>query len=179
MTVCIGYTGVQFGDEQKLRLFQREVDPATGGETWVDRTASEDPASDVICATVGSLGLFLVAERAVLEVGIDIKPGSDPNTINLGSGGTVPVGILSSADFDARTVDPLTVTLAGAAVKLRGKGTAMAAAQDVNADGVLDLVVHVETSALELTEGDIEGVLEGQTFGGVRIRGADSVRIVP
>jgi hypothetical protein len=112
-------------------------------------------------------------------VEIDIKPGSFPNSINLGSRGAVPVAIISTAAFDARTVDPTTVTLAGAQVRLRGRGTPMASIEDVNGDGLLDLVVHVSTEALQLSESDTEAILEGQTFGGTRIRGADSVRIVP
>jgi hypothetical protein len=114
-----------------------------------------------------------------IQVAIDIKPGSFPNSINLGSGGTVPVAILSSATFDATTVDPLTVTLANARVKLKGKGTPMASFQDINDDGLLDLVVHVSTEAIELSQTDTEAVLEGQTFGGTPIRGVDSVRVVP
>ncbi len=50
---------------------------------------------------------------------IDIKPGSDLNSINLGSNGTIPVAIFSTVDFDATTVDPLTVTLADASVKVK------------------------------------------------------------
>lgn len=55
----------------------------------------------------------------------------------------------------------------------------MADADDVNGDGVLDLVVHVETSGLALTEGDTEAVLDGETFDGTPIWGSDSVRVVP
>ena len=40
----------------------------------------------------------------VVAVAIDIKPGGVPNSINLGSNGKVPVAILSTATFDARTV---------------------------------------------------------------------------
>jgi hypothetical protein len=112
-------------------------------------------------------------------VAIDIKPGGFPNSINLGSGGTVPVAILSAPGFDATTVNPTTVTLAGAQVKLKGKGTPMASFDEVNGDGLLDLVVHVSTEALQLSETDTEAILEGQTFGGTLIRGTDSVRIVP
>lgn len=122
---------------------------------------------------------FLVPNPlAFLPVQIDIKPGSFPNSINLGSNGTVPVAIFSTAAFDATTVDPTTVTLANAGVQLRGNGTPIASAQDVNGDGRLDLVVHVSTEALQLTSGDVEAVLEGRTFSGQRIRGTDSVRIV-
>jgi hypothetical protein len=112
-------------------------------------------------------------------VTIDIKPGSNPNSINLGSGGTVPVAILSTPGFDATTVNPTTVTLAGAQVQLKGKGTPMASSEDVNGDGLLDLVVHVSTEALQLSETDTEAILEGQTFSGTPVRGIDSARIVP
>jgi hypothetical protein len=113
------------------------------------------------------------------RVQIDIKPGSDPNSINLGSNGTVPVAIFSTADFDATSVDPTSVTLADAEVKVKGNGTPMASEQDVNQDGLTDLVVHVSTSGLALTDGDVEAVLEGETFDGLRIQGSDFVRIVP
>lgn len=129
-----------------------------------------DEADDVINS---------VLQRLVTPVNIDIKPGSFPNSINLGSRGVVPVAIISTTAFDARTVDPITVTLAGAQVRLRGNGTAMASFEDIDGDGLLDLVVHVSTQALQLSGGDIEAILEGQTFGGTRIRGVDSVRIVP
>lgn len=112
-------------------------------------------------------------------VSIDIKPGEYPNTINLGSNGVVPVAILSTMIFDATQVDPLTVTLASAPVALKGKGTPMAVIKDVNGDGLLDLLVHVETEALQLSETDTEAILLGMTFGGEHIVGRDSVRIVP
>jgi len=120
----------------------------------------------------------VIAAPVVTEVHIDIKPGSFPNSINLGSQGTVPVAILSTPTFDARTVDPLSITLASATVALKGKGTPMASFQDVNQDGLLDLVVHVDTQALQLTVGDTVAILEGQTFDGRRIRGSDTVRVV-
>jgi hypothetical protein len=85
----------------------------------------------------------------------------------------------SSPRFDVTTVDPTTVTLADAAVKLKGKGTPMASAEDVNNDGRQDLVVHVLTSALQLSATDTLAVLKGQTFDGMPIQGSDTVRIVP
>ncbi len=115
----------------------------------------------------------------VKTMAIDIKPGVYPNSINLGSHGTVPVAILSSETFDATTVDPLTVTLAGANVRLKGKGTPMSSLQDVNGDERMDLLVHVETEALELTSTSEEAVLEGSTYSGRKIRGTDTVKIVP
>ncbi|UCG56658.1 MAG: cadherin-like domain-containing protein, partial [Phycisphaerales bacterium] len=82
---------------------------------------------------------------------IDIKPGSYPNAINLGSNGVVPVAILSTADFSApEKVNPENVFLAGSGVAVRGKGSKYLASQeDVNADGLLDLVVKIETENLD------------------------------
>ena len=114
-----------------------------------------------------------------LTVAIDIKPGSDVNSINLGSNGVVPVAIFSTATFDARQIDPASVTLAGAHVKVQGKGSYQSSLQDVNGDGRMDLVVQVVTQALELTAGDTRAFLEGTTFGGQRFIGVDTIRVVP
>ena len=133
-----------------------------------------------------SIGLgsnFLVASPGIalneLPVKIDIKPGSFPNSINLGSRGTVPVAIFSDGDFDATTVDRLTVKLAGAPVLLKRNGTPMASVEDVNGDGLPDLVVHVSTEDLQLSDAAIAAVLEGKTYSGTQIRGRDTVKVVP
>jgi hypothetical protein len=127
----------------------------------------------------GTYDAFVAKLTHFTTVTIDIKPNSSPNTINLGSGGVVPVAILSSASFDATTVDPLTVTLASAPVKLKGSGTPQVLVQDVNGDGRLDLVIHIQTEALQLSANDTQAVLEAETFGGTAIVGTDLVRIVP
>jgi len=90
-----------------------------------------------------------------LTVSIDIKPDESPNSINLGSKGVVPVAIISSATFDATTVNPITITLAEASVKLEGNGTPMASFQDVNG-WALRLSSSRSTTALELSTGDTQ-----------------------
>ncbi len=95
------------------------------------------------------------------------------------SNGKLDVAILSSATFDATTVDPASVTLAGAAVATQGKGTPMTSIADVNGDGRLDLLLHFNTQDLQLTKTDTQAVLTGQTFSGQLVRGTDSIRIVP
>jgi len=115
-----------------------------------------------------------------LQVAIDIKPGDFPNSINLGSAGVVPVAILSSPTIDATRVDPASLTLAGAAVRLIGHGKRDGCqVTDVNGDSRLDLVCQFETQQLTLTPGDAVATLTGRTFAGTSIEGHDSVRIVP
>jgi hypothetical protein len=113
-------------------------------------------------------------------VDIDIKPGSDPNSINLSSAGVVPVAILSSVYFDATAqVDPDTVALAGASVKMVGKsGKLLCHDEDVNGDGLHDLVCKVYTAELEIELGDSTATLEAITWDGTPIRGEDSIQIV-
>jgi len=111
--------------------------------------------------------------------GRSARHGAHEGAINLGSQGKTPVAILSAADFDATEVDPLSVVLASAPVKLKGNGSPMASLEDVNGDGFLDLVVHVDTQSLELSAEDTEATLTGQTYAGQAIEGTDSVRIVP
>ena len=114
------------------------------------------------------------------EVDIDIKPGSEPNSINLNSSGVVPVAILSSDTFDATTIDPATVSLAGARVRMVGKSERYLAHQeDVNGDELIDLVCQVYTAQFMIVVGESVAVLEGNTYNGTPVRGEDSVRIVP
>ena len=110
---------------------------------------------------------------------IDIKPGSDLNSINLGSHGVIPVAVLTTNDFDATTVDPDTVEIAGSSVALRGNGNRLLASfEDVDDDGDIDLVLQVETENLTLETGATEATLTGETFDGHQIVGVDTIVIV-
>jgi hypothetical protein len=137
-------------------------------------------------AVVAGLGLGLAAlcfwtmegldrpahANVVPRESVDIKPGSEPNSINLKSKGVIPVAILSSPDFDATFVDPVTVVFAGAS-PLRW------AVEDVDGDGFLDLVLHYRTQETDIVPGDIEACVTGHLFDGVPIQGCDSVGTVP
>jgi hypothetical protein len=116
-----------------------------------------------------------------IEVEIDIKPGSSPNAINMGSHGLIPVAIFSEVDFDATTVDADTIELSGLTVAARGKGNKlMAHTEDVDGDGLLDLVVHVATANFD-PESQQNGVavLTGETSDGEPIEGSDEITLVP
>ena len=118
------------------------------------------------------------------EIQIDIKPGSDLNNINLKSRGVVPVAVLTTDDFDAGTIEPDTVTFAGAA-PVRWK------LEDVDDDGDVDMLFHFRTHDLKLdesitkaagaaesTETTLRLRLTGNRTDGEVIQGTDEVRIV-
>jgi hypothetical protein len=114
-----------------------------------------------------------------ITVAIDIKPGSLPNSINLGSSGVIPVAIFSDTNFDATTVRPETVALAGASVRMVGKSDKyLCHTEDINADGLDDLVCQVYTAQFMIEPGEATVVLEALTTDGTIVRGEDSVRIV-
>ena len=151
----------------------------TGGSGTLTVTYDNNTTYDLDFVTAPATSITLVNTAGPEQVSIDIKPGSNPNSINPGSNGLVPVAILSSAVFDATQVDPTSVSLAGARVAVRGKGKFMAHEEDVNGDGLVDLVVQVETQGFD--DLGVGGTVEltGITFGGEDIVGYDEVVIVP
>jgi hypothetical protein len=115
----------------------------------------------------------------VIEVTIDIKPGSEPNSINPKSKGKIPVAILSTADFDAtQEVDKESLTF-GKTGDEDCLSFCTKSDEDVNVEGLDDVVCHFNTQDTDFEDGDTEGILKGQTVDGVPIEGRDSVRIVP
>lgn len=115
--------------------------------------------------------------RFGIPVDVDIKPGDEANHINLRSQGNVSVAILSTEAFDATAIDPLTVTVAGASVRIKPNGTLASSLEDINGDGLLDLVVHVNTASLQLTNVDNEVLVEGETLGGQFFFGTDTIEV--
>jgi len=113
-----------------------------------------------------------------IEVPIDIKPGSIRNPVNPGSRGVLPAVVFSTTEFDAATVDPDSLRLAGASVF---QDTANSTHyEDINGDGLSDLVVHFDTEELngmELSQGS--ATLVGNTYSDDCIQGRDAVTLVP
>ncbi len=133
---------------------------------------------------VESYGDFFAIDNFVfsvlpVEVLIDIKPGSDPNSFNNDGHGVIPVAILTTDSFDAATVDPFSVSLNGAAVRVKGKSGNAGSLEDVDNDGDLDLVVQIEDVDGTYQAGDTLATLTGVTVDGFDIVGQDTIRIVP
>jgi hypothetical protein len=154
------------------------------GQTWEQISVLENP--DVSSMTIhddilyvatftdanDTAYIYKLGLLTEIEVEIDIKPGSFPNSINLKSKGKVPVAILTTDDFDASDVNPDTVDFAGAN-PLRW------IMEDVDNDGDHDMLLHFKTQELDLTKESTEATLEGETYDVIKIIGTDSVNIVP
>ncbi len=132
----------------------------------------------VLAAIAASLMAVAVVQATsdLIAVDIDIKPATSPNDINLKSKGSISVAILSTPEFDATSVDPLSVQFGPAGANERhGKGHIV----DVDGDGDLDLQLHFRTQETGIEVGDTEADLTGQTFDGQAIGGCDTIRTVP
>ena len=105
---------------------------------------------------------------------VDIKPGSFPNSINIKSMGVVPVAILGTPEFDPTTIDPTTLAFGP-----DGASAVSYSIEDVDGDGLLDLIAHFAQKATGIACGDTAAIISGETFSGLSIDGADSVNPVP
>lgn len=111
-----------------------------------------------------------------ISVEIDIKPCSDPNSINLKAKGLVPVAVLTDDNFDAMNVDPVTVEFAGAyPVTWTAEDVGYDCGED---DGDVDLLLFYKTQELNLSPDSTEADLDGYTIDGVPIEGVDMIKIV-
>lgn len=55
----------------------------------------------------------------------------------------------------------------------------MTSFEDVNGNGLPDLLVHINTETFQLSEGDTDAILEAETYNRMPVRGLDTVRVVP
>lgn len=142
---------------------------------------------DEVSLLVGSSGPTLI------EVAVDVKPGGDDNPINLkvnlkqqgrapAAGGALPVAILGAAEYAVEEIDGESVLLgdprlSGAVQPWRW------GLEDVNGDGLADLVLHYSivdmVVAGAIDHATTELWLLGSTLDGTMVMGGDVVRIVP
>jgi hypothetical protein len=164
-TLSTGFTGSVLALVGEQSLIASVTASGIAGETPFELSASD---------TAYYYGIPLPT-----QILVDIKPGSDPNSINLGSHGVTPVAILSEEDgFDATTLDGSIVTFAGALAQHW-------AIEDVNEDGIMDMILHFRTQELALDGDSTEASIEISGFDEVAdqdvvtFSGTDSVNIVP
>jgi probable HAF family extracellular repeat protein len=117
----------------------------------------------------------LTPQQVVPEpVAIDVKPGSSENPINPRSNGVISIAILSTNSFDPSTVDQASVEFGPNQALATGRGQL----QDVNGDGLPDLVLHFRTQDSGIQCGDTSVSITGQTVDGTPIQGSDSITTV-
>jgi len=184
VTIGSGVTAVWIGVTHNLRTI---LEATTGGNAGTkDVTADSETFStlpdpwvqdQITCSDCGWRYQLIIATPILINIDIDIKPGSDPNCFNNDGHGVIPVAILGSDTFDATTVDPITVTLDSQAVKAKGNGDPQTNIEDVNGDGFDDLIVKIIDEDGIYEQGTGTATLTGELFDGTSIEGTDSICI--
>ncbi|MHC4084601.1 MAG: hypothetical protein ACYSWZ_02230 [Planctomycetota bacterium] len=134
---------------------------------------------------------LLTPVPAVLEVAVDIKPGSCPNPVNVKSSGVLPIAILGTVDYDVTTIDPTSIRLTGVEPLRSGYedvATPVSDSNDCNCitegpDGFLDLTLKFKTQRIveavgDVNDGDVLTLeLTGVLYDETPIEGADCILI--
>jgi hypothetical protein len=92
----------------------------------------------------------------------------------------VPVAILSSATFDATTVDLQSVCFGDAdtpSERACQEAHKKLYREDVNRDGHVDAVLHFRVKQTGIDKGDTSACLTGRTSQGGPFQGCDAVRV--
>jgi hypothetical protein len=116
---------------------------------------------------------------AVQQINIEIKPGSGEFApVNPKAKGSIPVALLSSAQFNALEVDYPSLRFGATGneiswVRCDKDGT------DVDGDGRLDLVCHFDNQAAGFDAGDLSGIVRGKTADGRPFEGRGLLKVVP
>lgn len=118
------------------------------------------------------------ADCGGITVQIDIKPGSYPNSIKLQEQGSIPVAIFGTQDFYVADVDVESLRLEGAMVRILNGKKILYSYEDINSDGLNDLVVQFDRGEFNPTAGDSEATVTGSTYSGSEFTGTDSVRVI-
>ena len=127
------------------------------------------------CYRGGDCAILAVFGNNVIDVSIDIKPGSGRNPINLKSRGNIPVAILTSETFDATQVNWETVRFGPSGATESHQRVHV---KDADYDGDMDVVLHFKTRDTGILCGDTEASLTGETFSGEEFTGSDVIQIV-
>ncbi len=106
---------------------------------------------------------------------VDIKPGSDPNSVNVRSTGVIPVAILTTPGFDASGVDVSSLGFGRDGIRFAASPV-HSALEDVDGDGDLDLILQFLTQDTNIIAGDTFAAVWGRTIAGMAIAGIDRVR---
>ena len=138
---------------------------ATVATASTDPVAANDDATDSV--------------EVYLPVELDVQPVEPVSTLAARDRGAVPVAVLTTATFDATTLDVSTLCFGDAeapaerdCTETHGRGHP----GDVDKDGDVDLGLHYALAEAGIDSGDMWACLIGRTASGHGVYGCDAIR---
>ncbi len=131
---------------------------------------------DYIHVMTESAGVHVAARQCAepVTVPVDLKPGSTENSVNCTAvGGVLPFAILGSSALPVSRIDHQTVRCGpGAAAEAHANRFGSARhEEDVDGDGITDLVFHFRLGQTGIRCVDTKVSLTGETYDGLLIKG--------
>ncbi len=123
-------------------------------------------------------GARVFLATAGLPASVDIKPGTDENCFTNDGRGAIPVAILGDDVIDVREIDPASVRLESLSVRVVGKNKLLYQYEDVDGDGLEDLVVQIEDEDGVFDLGNGMATVRARLTDGTLISGADDICVV-
>lgn len=121
----------------------------------------------------------LLSDTGPEQMKIDILPGNDDNSINLGNQRLLPVAILGSENFDINDFNPRTLKLRAVGQNLVGKSDkTLCRQQDINGDSYMDLVCDIKTIGFRVEPGDITVIISAGTYQRRSLRAKGVIRYI-
>jgi hypothetical protein len=167
-------------------------------DTMTKEFVAQQPSGTGPSYFLRSLLAYALSEEAkcVLDVAVDIKPGSCPNPFNLQQQGVLPAAVLGAEGYDVEDIDPASIRLQGVAPlrwsledvatpfsPFRNKSSCTADCSTAGADGLQDLTLKFDAQQIAaalgfVTDGECRSLkLTGKLFSGQAIEGEDVVRL--
>jgi hypothetical protein len=182
--VLVSGTSVNGGTGSDFTAIKYSADGTRQWDTLYGTNATEtatsaalDQNGDFILTGSGteasSVPQFLTVKFTdVINVALDIKPGSFPNSINPRNKGVIPVAVLTTDTFDAATVDATSVLFGATGTEVGANHYAL---EDVNGDGKADLVFQFPTLSTGIVCGTKTATIKGSTTLGQAFEGSDAI----
>lgn len=187
-TITVGGNPIDwYGEISSALLAQQQPDGSWPSNQiwWMDNYLS---------TAFNLLTLEKITPVAIVDVNVDIKPGSCPNPFNRTGNGVVPIAVLGSEEFDVSLIDPATVQIEGVmpvnwqmedvATPYTGELEGKDDCHMLGADGYTDLVFHFDNQALAAllsgySKGDVVVLtVQGLLTDGRQFQGDDIIWIV-
>jgi hypothetical protein len=109
-------------------------------------------------------------------VRIRVLPGAPAKGAKKDASGHLSLVVLTTDRFDALTIDPATVTFAGASVSMDGNGKYKVSTEDVDGNGMDDLVVTFSLKDLQVGPQPAKADFHARTFDGASAESHECVQ---